>query len=182
MNGSYPVLSSRLYSPHIRSQCGSCSASLEFPVPSSIPPQGTLLRIRCVQCQTVYQHGFYSVQLPPGASASSTSQTPSGSQSTPTPSRKGRKIGTQEKPLETGYYDLLGVPIDATIEDIKKAYRQSSLPTFSTTPYAILTPCSHLRTTGHQASPRQESRRSACRGAFQRDCRCLSDTFGSSAS
>ena len=121
----YPVFSSRLYSPHIRSQCGTCNASLEFPVPSPTPPPGTLLRVRCFQCQAVYQHGFYPVQLPLGVSVSSTPHT-NGSHSTAA-ARKSRKIGTQEKPLETGYYDLLGVPIDATTEDIKKAYRKYSL-------------------------------------------------------
>lgn len=145
---AYPVFSSRLYSPHIRSQCGTCSASLEFPVPSPTPPPGTLLRVRCVQCQTVYQHGFYPVQLPPGVSVSSTPQILNGSNSTPAAARKGRKIGTQEKPLETGYYDLLGVSIDATTEDVKKAYRKCS-SLLACGPHPTLT----SRTAGYQTSP-----------------------------
>ncbi|CAL1702788.1 unnamed protein product [Somion occarium] len=41
--------------------------------------------------------------------------------------RRGRKIGTDERPLETGYYDLLAVSIDATTDDIKKAYRRLAI-------------------------------------------------------
>ncbi|KAG2072512.1 DnaJ-domain-containing protein [Suillus decipiens] len=132
MNSAYPVQQSRQYTPHIRSQCENCNVQVEFPVPSPTPPQGTLLRVRCFKCQSTYTHAFYSTQLPAGYSTTSSSMhahNPIGSGSPPPLSnpRKGRKIGTQEKPLETGYYDLLGVPIDASTDDIKKSYRRLAI-------------------------------------------------------
>ncbi|KAI8457449.1 DNAJ protein Caj1/Djp1-type [Phakopsora pachyrhizi] len=39
----------------------------------------------------------------------------------------GRRIGSDEKPLETEYYDFLGVPINATTSEIKSAYRRMAL-------------------------------------------------------
>lgn len=131
MNSAYPIQPSRQYIPHIRSQCSHCNVQVEFPVLSPTPAQGTLLRVRCFKCQSIYTHAFYPAQLPPGYSNTSSSTSPHnpiGSGSTPpSNARKGRKIGTQEKPLETGYYDLLGVPIDASTDDIKKSYRRLAI-------------------------------------------------------
>ncbi|KAF8645350.1 hypothetical protein AX16_007854 [Volvariella volvacea WC 439] len=132
---SYPILPSRPIIPHIQTSCSNpaCSSPLEFPVPSPTPRPGTLLQIRCFACQTVFSHAFYPGQVP--TSSHVAYQANSGGQRTPNgetssqqqQQRKGRKIGTQERPLETGYYDLLGVPVDATTDDIKKAYRRQAI-------------------------------------------------------
>lgn len=114
------ILESRLIPPTSTVvPCPYCKAQLECPSPST-SSAATTYRIRCASpsCKRLFDA--------PKEPASSSSK-PSGASSSRAATSSGRKIGTQERPLDSRYYDVLGVSPTATADEIKKAYRRLAI-------------------------------------------------------
>jgi DnaJ-domain-containing protein 1 len=90
-------------------ECQSCSSLVEFSLPSGSLPQ--TYSIDCYSCHQNFQISSAKCKIFRGAKGKAKSL-----------NAFGRKLGTEDSPIEMEYYDILQVKADATAAQIKKAY------------------------------------------------------------
>ncbi|GAA5896008.1 hypothetical protein JCM5296_003167 [Sporobolomyces johnsonii] len=100
-----PRVQTRLKQPYVLTTCVHCQAQLEYlPLPPAQLPPDDPFEVQCAQCSKTW------IIRPPKSK-----------------SRKGRTIGSDERPLDTAYYDLLGLSVTCTTDEVKKAYRRLAI-------------------------------------------------------
>lgn len=103
------TIQSRLKEPTLSSTCPYCRTDLEY-LKSAVPSNNASFQISCARCARAFDAPSHSSSSKGKQAASSR-----------------RRIGTQASPLDTTYYDILEVPVDAELDAIKKSYRKLAL-------------------------------------------------------
>ncbi|KAF9155988.1 hypothetical protein DFQ26_009514 [Actinomortierella ambigua] len=116
---------------YLTAECISCNTPVEFLLPKET---GEMTYIECYQCKQVLS---IDIQIPRAKSPTPTTSSSAGTASSTGAKRESvngtskptRRPGTgsDENPLETELYDVLGVKPTATESEIKKAYRALAL-------------------------------------------------------
>lgn len=104
---------SRIPRPSTTVQCPGCTSLLEFSLPIEAATEYT---VECYNCHQTSKH-LKSELSPKPPKPSAKKEKP----------KKETKRGSDENPVDLAYYELLGVPPDATAAAIKKAYYISAM-------------------------------------------------------
>lgn len=99
---SIPIVKTRLKQPYISAICVHCKAEVEYTLSGTSITSEQPFSLQCIQCKETWI-------IKPKVKAGK------------------RRIGSDERPIDMDFYNVLGLPSSCTPEDIKKAYRRLAI-------------------------------------------------------
>ncbi|CAO1635093.1 unnamed protein product [Parajaminaea phylloscopi] len=107
-----------------------CRTTLEYPAPTpqqaaALSPTDNTFKVTCFKCKGRFEppNAGRTIREAKGAANGANGGSGSGTKVQQTK----RRIGTDERPLDMTYYDILGLPASATPDDIKRSYRKLAI-------------------------------------------------------